>query len=67
MLEERKRRNGPASSVILVVAPGMEKSSEIDDLVERTTRTNVRIVTINYPGVLRSEPLDVLATATGKY
>lgn len=65
MLEERKRKNGPASSVILVVAPGTEKYSDMEDVVERARRTRVRIVTINYPGLIRSSPLDSLSLATG--
>lgn len=64
MLDERRRTNGSASSVILVISPGIDKLHDLDDVVERSRRTQVRIATINYPGVLRSHSLDALSAAT---
>jgi len=58
--------NGPASSVIVLVAPGVDKTSDLDDLLERARRSKIRIASVTYPGVLRNFPLDHLATSTGK-
>jgi len=65
MLHERTRIRGPASSVIVVIAPGMDHSIEIEPLLRQAVEEGVRIATINYPAILRPLPLDHLAHATG--
>jgi hypothetical protein len=65
MLHERYLMRGPASSVIVVIAPGMDHSIEIDPLLSLAVDEGVHIATINYPAILRPLPLDHLAQATG--
>lgn len=65
MLEEAKRTSGPASSVILIISPGIDKLKDVEEIVSRAKRAQIRIATINYPGVLRSHSLDVLSMSTG--
>jgi hypothetical protein len=65
MLQERYHTRGPASSVIIVIAPGMEHFIQIEPLLSRAVDQGVRIAAINYPGILRPLPLDRLAHATG--
>ncbi|KAK6645164.1 hypothetical protein RUM43_001440 [Polyplax serrata] len=65
MLEEAKRTSGPASSVILIISPGTDKVNDLEDMVGRAKRAQIRIATINYPGVLRSHSLEALSLATG--
>lgn len=65
MLHERYLMRGPASSIIVVIAPGMDHSIEIDPLLSLAVDEGVRIATINYPAILRPLPLDHLAHATG--
>lgn len=66
MLDSAKRTNGPASSVILIISPGVEKLSSLEDMVERARKSQIKIATINYPGVLRTNSLDLLSSATGE-
>ncbi|XP_058812546.1 calcium-activated chloride channel regulator 1-like [Topomyia yanbarensis] len=65
MLNERTRLHGPASSVILVVAPGMDFSIDHKSLANAARASKIRITTINYPNVIRRQPLDTLAHGTG--
>jgi len=66
MLHERNRIRGPASSVIVVIAPGMDYSSaEMDQLLIEAVEDSVRIATINYPALLRPLSLEQLAQHTG--
>ncbi|XP_055625136.1 calcium-activated chloride channel regulator 1-like isoform X2 [Toxorhynchites rutilus septentrionalis] len=65
MLNERSRLNGPANSVILVVAPGMDYSIDHKSLTNAARASKIRITTINYPNVIRRQPLDALAHGTG--
>ncbi|XP_075216970.1 calcium-activated chloride channel regulator 1-like isoform X2 [Lycorma delicatula] len=66
MLEERAAMRGPASSVIVIVAPGtLDRSQELIELTEKLYNAKIRIATITYPGQLRSQPLDWLAESTG--
>ena len=66
MLHERYRNRGPASSVIVVIAPGMDYSStEMDQLLNEAVEDAVRIATINYPALLRPLSLEQLAQHTG--
>ena len=66
MLSSRNSSHGASSSVILLVAAGADYSAE--DRLEMSRLLNnvqVRVVTINYPGVSRQQPLDQLAEQTG--
>ncbi|XP_053698600.1 calcium-activated chloride channel regulator 2-like [Sabethes cyaneus] len=65
MLNERTRMNGPANSIILVIAPGMEYSIDHATLANSASSSRIRISTINYPNVIRRQPLDALALSTG--
>ncbi|GLV34560.1 hypothetical protein CBL_09041 [Carabus blaptoides fortunei] len=65
MLKERNRTHGPASSVIVLIAPGMEHSHQMPDLAKEATASRIKIATINYPGVFRTQMLDTVATETG--
>ncbi|XP_029714356.1 calcium-activated chloride channel regulator 1 [Aedes albopictus] len=65
MLNERTRMNGPANSIILIIAPGMEYSIDHTALSNSARTSHIRIATINYPNVIRRQPLDALALSTG--
>lgn len=64
MLKERNDVSGIASSVIVVVAPGMDYNTDHHLLSSQANANRIRIVTINYPDVSRLQPLDILATKT---
>ncbi|XP_039277350.1 calcium-activated chloride channel regulator 1 isoform X2 [Nilaparvata lugens] len=65
MLEERALRRGPASSVIIVVAPGtLDFNPEVVELTGKLAAAKVRVATITYPAQLRQQPLDWLAQRT---
>lgn len=66
MLETRAIQQGPASSVIVVIAPGT--AANAPDLVRQVTEArnkNMRIATITYPTPKRPRSLDWLADKTG--
>ncbi|GLG98032.1 Uncharacterized protein GBIM_04671 [Gryllus bimaculatus] len=65
MLKERTTTHGPASSVIVVIAPGMDHVKEVNALLPRAISFGVKIATINYPHIQRPSSLDSLAHATG--
>ncbi|XP_058467189.1 calcium-activated chloride channel regulator 2-like [Malaya genurostris] len=65
MLNERTRMNGPANSIVLIIAPGMEYSIDHHTLANAASSSRIRISTINYPNVIRRQPLDALALSTG--
>lgn len=66
MLDEKTRLNGPASSVIVLIAPGTsDQSVELSQILEQAVEANVRIATVTYPAQLRARSLDWLANATG--
>jgi hypothetical protein len=64
MLKERTRLFGPANSVVLVIAPGMDKSTDPQLISSMAREALVKIVTINYPGIVGRQPLDELAYST---
>ena len=64
MLDQREASAGSASHVILVIAPGMDFSTDSEALATHAREHGVRIVTINYPDASRLQPLDVLAERT---
>ncbi|XP_025412425.1 calcium-activated chloride channel regulator 1-like [Sipha flava] len=66
MLETRASLLGPASSVIVVIAPGT--SAYTPDLVKQVGEAkgkNIRIATVTYPMLKRSKSLDWMADKTG--
>lgn len=63
MLKRRYNENGPANSVILVVAPGIDRQTNILNLATQLNRERTKLVTINYPGVIRRQTLDTLSAA----
>ncbi|XP_063226758.1 calcium-activated chloride channel regulator 4-like [Bacillus rossius redtenbacheri] len=65
MLKERASKHGPASSVIVLIAPGMDHSLNINSILAEAANVRARIATINYPYVSRERLLDALAHGTG--
>ncbi|KAJ1529422.1 hypothetical protein ONE63_006201 [Megalurothrips usitatus] len=65
MLEERARLGGPASSVVILLAPGTDSQADLLAAAKEASLKRIRVATINYPGVLRSAPLDAAAQVTG--
>lgn len=65
MLKNRVRSHGPANSVILIIAPGMEYSHEVPELAKEARNTKIKIATINYPGIIRQQMLDSISAETG--
>lgn len=66
LLRDAAASRGPASSVILLIASGMDMSNS-DKILEQArlaAKSNVKIATINYPGVTRQLPLDKIAEET---
>lgn len=66
MLETRANVNGPASSVIVVIAPGT--ATYAPDLTRQVTEAkekNIRIATVTYPMQKRLKSLDWMAEKTG--
>lgn len=64
MLREKSENAGPASNVIVVIAPGMDYNTDYKTLTTRAKENKIRIVTVNYPEVSRLQPLDILAQKT---
>lgn len=64
MLERQTRTHGAASSIILIIAPGMDVKTDYSSLSEAAKKQKIRIATINYPGVIHRKPLDALAKLT---
>lgn len=66
MLETRASTYGPASSVIVVIAPGT--AAYMPDLTKQVNEAkdkNIRIATITYPMMKRPRSLDWIAEKTG--
>lgn len=61
LLKVRAAESGPASNVIVLIAPGMDYKTNSVEISKEAVELNTRIVTINYPGVMRRKPLDELA------
>lgn len=64
MLDKQTKSNGIASSVILIIAPGMDAKTNYLTVVGTAKQRNTRIATINYPDVIHRNPLDILAKET---
>lgn len=64
MLNQRTAVSGPASSVIVIIAPGINRSPQIQNIIKEATKAQIRMATINYPEVTRTHSLDILAHET---
>lgn len=64
MLSEKTLNEGAASSVVLVIGPGMDYTMDMS-LTSRAKVEQIRIATLNYPGVFRPQPLNELSARTG--
>jgi len=67
MLETRSSNSGPASSVIVVIAPGT-LASYAPDLAKQVSEAkdkNIRLATVTYPMLNRLKSLDWMAEKTG--
>lgn len=66
MLENRATTNGPASSVIVVIAPGTAPyTADLAKQVAEAKDKNIRIATVTYPMLKRIRSLDWMAEKTG--
>lgn len=66
MLETRSGSYGPASSVIVVIAPGINShTSDLARQVAEAKDKNMRIATVTYPMLKRATSLDWMAERTG--
>lgn len=65
MLDDQSRYRSPARNVIILIAPGMNLNTQLENLVKEAKKTKIRIATVNYPEVIRTQPLDSLALQTG--
>lgn len=64
MLNERTKRNGAANNVIIVISPGMDYNTELDNVINDVKKSKIKIATINYPNIIRSSSLNLLAEST---
>ncbi|XP_066158992.1 calcium-activated chloride channel regulator 4-like [Euwallacea fornicatus] len=64
MLLDRTRSHGPANNVIVVIAPGMTLTDQIRNIADDLRRNKVRVATINYPDMVRTNTLRYLAEET---
>lgn len=64
MLLDRTRTHGPASNVIVVIAPGMTLTDQIRNIAEDLKKNRIRVATINYPNIVRPNTLRFLAEET---
>lgn len=65
MLISRSKSHGVANNVIVVIGAGMDSSPQMDKVVGMAKKANVKIATITYPTIIRSELLNSLAERTG--
>ncbi|KAK9888167.1 hypothetical protein WA026_000436 [Henosepilachna vigintioctopunctata] len=65
MLNQRNKLKGAANNIIVVISPGMNKNPQTESLVKEIKKSNIKIVTINYPNIIRSNLLNSLAEETG--
>lgn len=64
MLDEHTKYRSPARNVIILIAPGMNLNTQLENLTKEAKKAKIRIATINYPDVIRVQPLDSLALQT---
>lgn len=65
MLNVRTKEQGPASNVIVLIAPGITMNKDVETVVKNAKKNKIRIATINYPDITRSSSLDYLSRGTG--
>jgi len=66
MLETRASQGGPASSVIVVIAPGTQAyTPDLNKQVAEAKDKNIRVATVMYPMLKRLRSLDWIAEKTG--
>ncbi|KAL3274718.1 hypothetical protein HHI36_016093 [Cryptolaemus montrouzieri] len=65
MLNQRNNLKGPANNIIVIISPGMDKNSQMESLLKEIKKSNIKIASINYPHIIRSNSLNILAEATG--
>ncbi|XP_055922312.1 calcium-activated chloride channel regulator 4-like isoform X2 [Eupeodes corollae] len=65
ILEDRRKNQGNASHVIVILAPGMDFNTDYNELANDCIARSARIVTINFPSLARRQPLDKLGLLTG--
>ncbi|KAF5285903.1 hypothetical protein FQA39_LY04364 [Lamprigera yunnana] len=64
MLTDQSKYRSNARDVILLIAPGMNMNQQLENLAKEAKKSKIRIATINYPEIIRSQPLDYLASQT---
>ncbi|KAL1497887.1 hypothetical protein ABEB36_008773 [Hypothenemus hampei] len=67
MLTDRTRSHGPASNVIVVIAPGMTLTDQMKNIADDLKRNKIRVATINYPDIVRPNTLRYLAEETNGF
>ncbi|KAJ8916134.1 hypothetical protein NQ315_004501 [Exocentrus adspersus] len=65
MLNARTKTHGPANNVIVVIAPGMNVDEHLNSTLKDLKRSKIKVASINYPDILRSNTLGLLAQETG--
>lgn len=64
MLKTRSKNHGMASSVVLVIAPGMNMNTRISQIITEMQQLKIRVAAVNYPIIARQQSLDDLAKDT---
>ncbi|CAD7094161.1 unnamed protein product [Hermetia illucens] len=65
LFSHRRRTNGFASEVLLIIAPGIDDRLSYKSVVNWAIGNRTRFVTINFPTITRHRPMDELAILTG--
>lgn len=65
MLIERTKNHGAANNVIVVIAAGMNPSEQLTKVMEKVKKAKIKVATITYPTMMRSDLLNPLAEQTG--
>ncbi|KAJ8927304.1 hypothetical protein NQ314_020254, partial [Rhamnusium bicolor] len=64
MLNDRTRTHGPASNVIVVIAPGMTLDDHLKNTLKDLKKSKIKVATVNYPDIVRPSTLNLLAEET---
>ncbi|CAH0563965.1 unnamed protein product [Brassicogethes aeneus] len=64
MLNDRSKARGPATNVIVVIAPGMQSDESMNKVIKDAAKSQIRIATINYPNIVREHTLRRLSDET---
>lgn len=65
LLQQYELKNGPANTILLIISPGMTYSINVNYIQKLVLENKYKINTINYPHILRQQPLDLLTTTNG--